>query len=514
MGMPERSEALIQSFGRRYVTVLVVVAGLLLVDQAVLQPLLIHLNLYAPVINLAGRQRMLSQRLTKGSLAVARAPQDAAVWSQELRVSLTDWTRVHRGLQEGDAELDLPGTSTPAIRAAFAKLDPDVVGMTECVERILADPRAADPLVPDMLRHEKAYLSVMDEIVRMFQEEARARGHQLRILAGIVTASAIGLMTGLYGLVLAPASRLIRDQVLRLAKSEQELREARDALEIRVDERTRELSEANASLEREHEEKEEAQTRTRELQEQLAHAARVTSLGQLATGIAHEINQPLGAITNYAEALSVLTSKPTVVPEEIQSISGRLRDAAIRAGRIVSRMRNFVRSRSAPRGPESIQGLVREVVALCESDLRENGVRVDLQLDPAEDRLVLVDSIQIQQVLVNLVRNATQAMSGVPAEERRLSLRTRCLDDTVAVEVEDTGAGLPLSVLQAEFQPFHSTKADGMGLGLSICRTILETHHGGLTARNIEPRGARLTFTLPVAHVDSGNDHSDRLCCR
>lgn len=629
--MKERSEELIQKFSRRYVAVLVIVAGLLLLDQAVLQPLLVNLNLYAPVINLAGRQRMLSQRLMKGALAVERTPADVAQWRDELETSLQDWTRVHRGLQEGDRDLDLPGTASPSIQKEFATLEPHFAGLSEGVRKVLAAPTEADASIASMLQHERAYLETMDRIVRLFEDESRARVGQLRLLALGATGAALLLLAALYRLVVRPATRLIRSQVQHLSASEtrfrlliermhdglailapggrvsyvndrfcrildrpqeqllgqpltiwvegesrnrlvellsrsgaaseevleiewtvpggrpcatlvapgtnsdslsaksepmtflivtdvtplkvaeRRIREARDALEVRVEERTRELKGANEALAHEAAEREQAEEKSRLLQTQLAHAARVTSLGELATGIAHEINQPLGAISNYAEALGVLAETPEAAAAEIRSIATRLRDAALRAGRIVGRMRNFVRSRSTPRSLERINPLIEEVLELCEPETREHGIEVRRRLAETDGDSVLVDPIQIQQVLVNLVRNAVQAMGAFPERERVLTIHTARNLDRILIDVEDTGPGFPADAIPHTFQPFQSTKADGLGMGLSISQTILASHGGELSAENASPRGARLTIVLPLAKAPLPSEYTDSL---
>lgn len=629
--MKERSEELIQKFSRRYVAVLVIVAGLLLLDQAVLQPLLVNLNLYAPVINLAGRQRMLSQRLMKGALAVERTPADVAQWRDELETSLQDWTRVHRGLQEGDRDLDLPGTASPSIQKEFATLEPHFAGLSEGVRTVLAAPTEADASIASMLQHERAYLETMDRIVRLFEDESRARVGQLRLLALGATGAALLLLAALYRLVVRPATRLIRSQVQHLSASEtrfrlliermhdglailapggrvsyvndrfcrildrpqeqllgqpltiwvegesrnrlvellsrsgaaseevleiewtvpggrpcatlvapgtnsdslsaksepmtflivtdvtplkvaeRRIREARDALEVRVEERTRELKGANEALAHEAAEREQAEEKSRLLQTQLAHAARVTSLGELATGIAHEINQPLGAISNYAEALGVLAETPEAAAAEIRSIATRLRDAALRAGRIVGRMRNFVRSRSTPRSLERINPLIEEVLELCEPETREHGIEVRRRLAETDGDSVLVDPIQIQQVLVNLVRNAVQAMGAFPERERVLTIHTARNLDRILIDVEDTGPGFPADAIPHTFQPFQSTKADGLGMGLSISQTILASHGGELSAENASPRGARLTIVLPLAKAPLPSEYTDSL---
>ena len=629
--MKERSEELIQKFSRRYVAVLVIVAGLLLLDQAVLQPLLINLNLYAPVINLAGRQRMLSQRLMKGALAVERTPADVTQWRDELETSLQDWTRVHRGLQGGDRDLDLPGTQSPSIQREFATLEPHFAGLSAGVWQVLAAPTEADGAIASMLQHERAYLETMDRIVRLFEDESRARVGQLRLLALGATGAALLLLAALYRLVVRPATRLIRRQVQHLSASEtrfrlliermhdglailapggrvtyvndrfcrildrpqeqllgqpltiwvegesrnrlvellsrtgpasddvveidwnvvggrpcatlvapgadsdplssaaesmtflvitdvtplkvaeRRIREARDALEVRVEERTRELGDANQALAHEAGEREQAEEKSRLLQTQLAHAARVTSLGELATGIAHEINQPLGAISNYAEALGVLAETPEAAAAEIRSIATRLRDAALRAGRIVGRMRNFVRSRSTPRSLERINPLIEEVLELCEPETREHGIEVRRRLAETDGDAVLVDPIQIQQVLVNLVRNAVQAMGAFPERERALTIHTARNLERILIDVEDTGPGFPADAIPHTFQPFQSTKADGLGMGLSISQTILASHGGELSAENASPRGARLTMVLPLAKAPLPSEYTDSL---
>lgn len=629
--MQESSEQLIQGLGRRYYGVLAIVAGLLLLDQVVLQPLLVRLNFYAPVINLAGRQRMLSQRLTKGALALSINRDQAPRWDQELRESLADWTRVHAGLQFGDRELELPGTTTPAIRAAFAELNPHFSAMCAAVESILSAPDESAHAISALLTHEQHYLRTMDRIVGMFEQESKSQVLRLRLLGLAATLAVLCLMAGLTGLVLKPATRLIRKQVARLSASEARfrlliermhdglaifsgdgmisyvndrfaeilqrdrselsghplpmftggedrqrlfylldraaqaapevgevswqlpqgrscttlvapgrsqsdagekdlyfvvvtditrqkqdearLRDARDALELRVQERTQELTESCQALAREAAERQLAEERMRQFQSQLAQAARVTSLGQLATGIAHEINQPLGAITNYAEALQILLAGHPVDTDELQRTAARIRDAALRAGKIVSRMRNFVRRGSTPQSRESVRELVEEVLALCEPEIRRQQVQIVRELDKTGTDTVLVDPIQLQQVLVNLIQNALQAMSAVPATQRRLALRSTLKDGHAWIEVEDTGPGFSADCSCQDFTPFHTTKDDGLGMGLSISHFIVTQHGGRLWVENNSPRGARLSFSLPLANVCRSEEPADCLRC-
>lgn len=478
---------------RRCYGILAVVAVLLVVDQSVLQPLLIELNGLGPVINLAGRQRMLSQRMTKAMLAVSRDPADASRLD-ELRESLADWRPVHVGLQAGDASRALPGTSQPDIRQAFQQLEPDFLAMCAAVEEVLADPRRGEQAVASMLAHEQRYLSAMDRIVGLFERDAQQQVRRLRQLGLAGTAAVLMMMAGLARFVLTPATRLIHDQM-------QQLRQAHDALEARVLERTRALTDANAALEREVAERQAAEERNLQLQSELAHAARVTALGQFATGLAHEINQPLGAITNFAEALAVQVERQPPETTDIRTSASRIRDAALRAGRIVGRMRNFLQQRPPQRSHELLNALIDDVLQICSSEARLHQVELVADCAATRNVVVLVDPIQIQQVLVNLVQNAIQVLGRCDGE-RRVTLDTGLAgDDAAEIEISDTGSGFPAEMLQRGPAPFRTSKRDGLGMGLSISRSLIQAHGGELHLENLSPRGARLRFTLPIPHA-------------
>lgn len=511
--MSDRVEDLIQRFGRRYVAALALVSVLLVLDQVVLQPLLVDLNVHAPVINLAGRQRMLSQRLTKAALAISLRPEEAGVWLSEVETSLAEWTRVHRGLQTGDPELRLPGTTDKALADSFREIEPHFTSLSDDVRRVMRHPGEAREVAGAMLEHEREYVRIMDVIVRQFEDESREQVALLRLTAIGVTASVLLLIGAMYALVLRPAFRLIRTQVHQLTESEAELREARDRLEFRVAERTAELSRVNGELAREIEDRRQAQERNLELQAQLAHAARVTSLGELATGIAHEINQPLGAIANYAETLDVVASGPAPPVPEIRTLATRIRDAALRAGQIITRMRRFVRWRTTSQSSELLNSLISEVLELCRTELRDHQVEVQVRLEQTADCLVEVDAIQIQQVLVNLVRNAIQSMDNDPPSDRQLAITTTLAPESVIVEVADNGPGFPHDHTEQRndpvVSPFRSSKPDGLGMGLSICQAILQAHRGSLAAEDRTPRGARLTFQLPRAGAPAGGSGCD-----
>jgi len=245
--------------------------------------------------------------------------------------------------------------------------------------------------------------------------------------------------------------------------------------------------------------RQQTELRLQDLQSELAHVGRVSEMGTLASSLAHELNQPLTAVMNYCEsARDLLASSPDA--ETLDLIRGALDDAAkqaIRAGQIVRRLRDFISYGDTERRTESLPRLVTEANALALVGSREHGIEVQVQLNPKADE-VFVDRIQIQQVLVNLIRNAIDAMVDSPV--RSLTIRTDPQPrDFVSVSIEDSGSGISDAVASQLFQPFVSTKKTGMGIGLSICRTIVESHGGRIWFEPAPDGGTRFHFTLPVA---------------
>jgi two-component system sensor kinase FixL len=237
--------------------------------------------------------------------------------------------------------------------------------------------------------------------------------------------------------------------------------------------------------------------RLQDLQSELAHVGRVSEMGTLASSLAHELNQPLTAVASYCEsARDLLDHDPDA--ETLAMVREALDEAAqqaVRAGQIVRRLRDFMSTGETERQVESLQRLINEANALALVGSREHGIDVQLQLDPDADK-VLVDRIQIQQVLVNLIRNAIDAM--MDTRMRCLSLRTtRGRDDLVEVTIEDTGSGISDSVAAQLFQPFVTSKQNGMGIGLSICRTIIEAHGGRIWFDRRKNGGTAFHFTVP-----------------
>ena len=237
--------------------------------------------------------------------------------------------------------------------------------------------------------------------------------------------------------------------------------------------------------------------RMQDLQSELAHVGRVSEMGTLASSLAHELNQPLTAVASYCEsARDLLDQDPD--PETLGMVREALDEAAqqaIRAGQIVRRLRDFMSTGETERHIESLQRLINEANALALVGSREHGIDVQLKLDPFADR-VLVDRIQIQQVLVNLIRNAIDAM--MDTKTRCLSLTTRRDGEGfVEVIIEDTGSGIAETIAPQLFQPFVTSKQSGMGIGLSICRTIVEAHGGRIWFEPGRNGGTAFHFTVP-----------------
>lgn len=244
-------------------------------------------------------------------------------------------------------------------------------------------------------------------------------------------------------------------------------------------------------------ERQQTELRLHDLQNEFAHVARVTEMGTLATSIAHELNQPLTAIANYVEAASGLLAEPT--PEHVAMIREALDECAaqsVRAGQIVRRLRDFISRGESERQVVPLARLVNEASALALMSVDSRSLELDVKI--TQGKLVVVDRVQIQQVLLNLIRNAVEAMEESPF--KRLAITSRKAGKgMVEVVVADSGPGLAPEVAENLFQPFLTTKAAGMGVGLSISRTIVEAHEGRIWAEPSELGGAAFHLTLPVA---------------
>lgn len=249
-------------------------------------------------------------------------------------------------------------------------------------------------------------------------------------------------------------------------------------------------------------ERQEAQLRFRDLQSELAHVGRISEMGTLASSLAHELNQPLTAIASYCEGAAELLSRQPEA-DDLEMARDALKEAAgqaVRAGEIVRRMRDFMTHGETERRIESLSALMTEATALALVGSREHGIDVQVNLDPKAD-LVFVDRVQIQQVLFNLVRNAMEAMLDSPT--RALMITASAEQGFVTVSVEDTGSGVSETLAPQLFQPFITSKQTGMGIGLSICRTIVEAHGGRIWFEPGTDGGTIFRFTLPLAEVDN-----------
>jgi two-component system, LuxR family, sensor kinase FixL len=248
------------------------------------------------------------------------------------------------------------------------------------------------------------------------------------------------------------------------------------------------------------------EARLNELQSEVTHMSRFTALGEMASTLAHEINQPLTAITNYLKgSRRLLERMKGEQTSMLREAVGKAADQALRAGDIIRRLREFVTRGESERRVESLPKLVEDASTLALIGAKENGVEVSFRLDAAAD-LVFADRIQIQQVLVNLIRNALEVMVET-SKRRELEIATVANgDETVEVSVADTGAGLAPEVAAQLFQPFVTTKRKGMGLGLSICRTIIEAHGGKIWVEDRPGGGTVFRFSLRAAGIEEADD--------
>lgn len=241
-------------------------------------------------------------------------------------------------------------------------------------------------------------------------------------------------------------------------------------------------------------ERQETEARLQELQAELVHISRLTAMGEMASTLAHELNQPLSAIANYIKGSRRLLDAGTVKVEMLQGALEKAGEQALRAGQIIRRLRDFVSRGESERRVESLSKLVEEASALALVGAKEHGIQVRFLYDPGCD-LVLADKVQVQQVLLNLMRNALEAMMEAP--RRQLLVKTEAAeDDMVMISVSDTGHGISAEFAPQLFTPFVTTKQHGMGVGLSISRTIIESHGGRIWAEPNPQGGAVFRFTL------------------
>jgi PAS domain S-box-containing protein len=231
---------------------------------------------------------------------------------------------------------------------------------------------------------------------------------------------------------------------------------------------------------------------------ELAHATRLSTIGGLVSEIAHEINQPLHAISNYSQAgINVLEKMPQHLRSNLFPWLTQISEQTNRAAEIIRRATHFTRKAPVRWSTVSINELVRDCLKVIGYALRIH--QVELHCDLSEDLpTVVADAIQIQQVVINLVRNGIEAMEETPPENRQITVATSYFDETVQVAVSDTGSGLPEENSVMLFEPFFTTKPDGLGLGLAVSQSIIQSHGGRLWMESNQSRGATFHFMLPL----------------
>ncbi len=240
-----------------------------------------------------------------------------------------------------------------------------------------------------------------------------------------------------------------------------------------------------------------AQAMLAEVQAEFAHAARVSMLGELTASIAHEVNQPLGAILTNAEAALRWLNRPDPDLDELRALSNRTAADARRAADVIRRIRSMATRTRPERSPLALNRVIEEIMLFLRPELMRQGVEASLDLAPDLPDIV-ADRVQLQQVFANLAVNAMHAMAN--GGERRLIIRTARADaQTIRADVEDTGPGVATDHLSRLFQSFFTTKDGGMGIGLAICRSIVEAHGGQIEAVNLPGHGAQFRFTLPAS---------------
>ena len=241
-----------------------------------------------------------------------------------------------------------------------------------------------------------------------------------------------------------------------------------------------------------------AEERTLRQHQEMIKASRLTTMGEMAAAMAHELNQPLSAIANYASASLRMLKNGSEGREDVEKALERIDSQAHRAGEIIRRLRNFVRPENINLEGVNIASVIDEIMPLAELDARANNITltVDVPRDLAE---IMADQLQIQQVILNLLRNGVDAMKESAPENRQLTMKVYCpASDEIRIDIMDRGQGVPEGIKDNIFDPFFSTKSDGMGMGLAICQTIAKAHGGRLTFLNNPVIGTTFSISLPT----------------
>jgi C4-dicarboxylate-specific signal transduction histidine kinase len=275
------------------------------------------------------------------------------------------------------------------------------------------------------------------------------------------------------------------------------LKQSHDQLEVRVRERTAELKQANEALLNQMEEQRRTEEALQVTRSELARVVRITTIGELAASIAHEVNQPLAAVVANADACVAWLTRDDPNLVEARAAAERTTQGATRASEVISRIRSLINKTAPERIRIQINEIIEEVVALADRQASRNEVSVVTELTP-DLPLVVGDRIQLQQVILNLMLNGIEAMSGVHDRSRRLVVRSRMQDaEQIRVSIEDSGIGVTEKNISRLFEPFFTTRSQGIGMGLPISRSIVEAHGGRLWAESTVNQGSVFQFTLP-----------------
>jgi len=290
-------------------------------------------------------------------------------------------------------------------------------------------------------------------------------------------------------------------------RTENALREARDALEVRVAERTADMENANKALREQMAEQRRTEETLQATRTELARVVRITAIGEMAASIAHEVNQPLAAVVANADACVAWLTRQTPDLGEAKSAALRAVEGATRASQVIARIRSLISKGAPQREPVDINSLIEEALVLAKGQVVLNKISLSLLLDPALP-LVSGDRIQLQQVLMNLIANAIDAMANVTGRERTLEIRSqRVQAQSISVSVQDLGIGISEEFISRLFEPFFTTRAQGIGMGLAISHSIIEAHGGRLWAESKLNEGTIFRFTLPEKQTSIDEKH-------
>lgn len=291
-------------------------------------------------------------------------------------------------------------------------------------------------------------------------------------------------------------------------KTERKLQHHREHLEELVTERTQKLSTALLRLDKEIEERKQAEAAEKKHMMEAAHFSRLNTMGEMITEISHELNQPLAAISIYSDACLRLLKSENAQQNDIINAMQDIDAQAKRADSVLKRVREFARRREIRLDNMDVNELVREVTHLIEIEARWHGVELQIMMsDPLPK--ISADRILIEQVILNLVRNAIEAMNSTPDGKRKLCIRTINKGTSIVVSVMDTGPGLHGVNKASVFEPFVTTKTNGVGMGLSICASIIDSHGGSMWTESNPEGGAVFCFALPAKHIDINQETED-----